>query len=217
MEGLAKVVGLGEALPAFDAYVPCMSLPYRFGTTVETVPADVPYLRATPADAARWGERLRAKAGARRRIAFAWAGKATHLRDRFRSMRLSQWPSLFSGGDAAWFSVQKGPGREQLREIAEAENVVDLSEEIGDFGDTTAILSQMDLVVTVDTAVAHLAGALNVPTWVLLPFSPDCRWLLEREDTPWYPSMRLFRQDKPGNWGAVIERVRAELAKIFAE
>jgi hypothetical protein len=149
------------------------------------------------------------------RVAFAWAGSATHKRDLARSIPLAKLQTLFkNNNEIEWLSVQRDL-RDGDAEILKAHaHVQQLGPALNDFGDTAAVLSLADLVITVDTAVAHLAGALGRPVWVLLPYSPDFRWLLEREDSPWYPGARLFRQPSMGDWDSVIARVQESISKF---
>jgi hypothetical protein len=155
--------------------------------------------------AAAWRDRIRA--GSRPNVAIVWSGNPNHKNDRNRSIDAAEIGALIEAADAQFFSLQLGaradPGR----------GVIDLSAYLTDFAETAAALERLDLLVTVDTSVAHLAGALGVPAWVMLPFVPDWRWLLNREDSPWYPSMRLFRQSRPGDWCGVLRRVAQEIGR----
>jgi len=186
------------------------SLPRSFGTALDSIPADIPYLRPDPADIARWSGRL----GERRKITvgLAWAGSPTHTRDRFRSMRLSQLRPVLEVAGVGFVSLQKGAGAEQATDaVLAGVEWLDLGPELADFADTAAVIAQLDLVICVDTAVAHLAGAMGKPVWVMLPQPADFRWLEGREDSPWYPTMRLFRQSRRDEWSDVVERVAAAL------
>jgi ADP-heptose:LPS heptosyltransferase len=171
----------------------------------------VPYLFAEPELVDRWRQELGPIQAFK--IGIAWQGNPTHQRDRQRSIPLVRFARLAQLEGVQLFSLQKGQGTEQLREAADRFAVTDLESGLDDFHDTAAVLWNLDLVITIDSAVAHLAGPLGVPVWVALPFAPDWRWLLDREDSVWYPSMRLFRQPEPGNWEAVFERMAAELHK----
>jgi tetratricopeptide (TPR) repeat protein len=203
--GIDRLVPQGAALPPFDVQAPLLSLPGILGTTLETIPARVPYLFADPQRVAHW----RAELGPGRAFAIgiAWQGNPQHLLDHDRSLPLTCLAPLAQLPGVRLVSVQHGPGTEQLAEVSNRFPVLDLGSRFEDFGDTAAALVNLDLVITVDTAVAHCAGGLGVPVWVVLPFVPDWRWLLEREDSPWYPSMRLFRQPERGNWPAVVARL----------
>jgi len=207
LPGLAYLGGSGEPMPEFAWQCPLMSLPLAFGTTLESIPARVPYL-SVPAEALRKAEALGWPARGLR-VGLVWAGNATHLGDRFRSIPLSLFEPLLALEGVHFFSLQLGPESGQVAKTRGA--IVDLAPAIDDLADTGALMEQLDLVIAVDTAVVHLAGALGRPVWVMLPFAPDWRWLLGREDSPWYPSARLFRQPRFGDWEAVVERVRAAL------
>ncbi len=213
ISGVAAVVKTGDPLPEFAWHCPLMSLPLAFGTTLDSVPAEVPYL-TVPEDATRNANALIWPADGLR-VGLVWSGNPRYLEDRVRSIHFSLFDPLLVLDSARFFSLQMGPAAEQLSK-ADA-RIVDLKSAIRDFADTAALIAQLDLVITVDTAVAHLAGALARPTWVLLPFAPDWRWHLEREDSSWYPTVRLFRQPRPGDWFAVIEQVRVELSKLAAQ
>ena len=212
------VVGPGDESPSFDVHAPLMSLPGVLDTTVETIPADVPYLHPDSGLVNRWRDRLAMGDGFR--VGIGWQGNPTYRGDRYRSMALKHFVRMAPVAGVHWISLQKGPGKEQLTDlIRENEHpdmrILDLGddvdEEAGAFMDTAAIMKCLDLVITSDSAIAHLAGALAVPVWVALPFMPDWRWLLDREDSPWYPTMRLFRQKTPGDWEAVFSEIRKSL------
>ena len=140
------------------------------------------------------------------KVGIAWQGNPDHRRDRQRSAPLQAFEPLAEIPGVRLVSLQKGPGREQLPQLADRLNLLDLTDQVEDFADTAALMSHLDLVITIDTAVAHLAGALGIPVWLAIQFLPEWRWLLEREDSPWYPSMRLFRQTAWGHWAGVFER-----------
>jgi len=214
LPGSPLIVAEGAALPPFDLQCPLMSLPMAFGTTLATVPARVPYLHAPDAARARWRDRL--GAASRARIGLAWAGSAGHTSAmRLRTLPLERLLPLLEAG-AEFVSLQKDyPAGERERLLADG-RICDFSGEIADFADTAALIEQCDLVISVDTAVAHLAGAMAKPVWVLLPAVPDYRWMLDREDSPWYPTMRLFRQGSFGDWVSVLDRLVAELRAISA-
>ncbi|MCA3348960.1 MAG: tetratricopeptide repeat protein [Roseomonas sp.] len=201
-EPAVTVIGQNEAPTEFELHAPLLTLPLAFGTRIETIPAfESGYLTAPPEDVARWHQRLPAG----RRIGLVWSGSQTHANDANRSLALAKISPLFQPGDV-WVSLQKEV-RDRDRAALEASGVLDVSAELGDFADTAALIASLDLVISVDTSVAHLAGALGKPTWVMLPFAPDFRWLLDREDSPWYPSMRLFRQSRAGDWDGVVARI----------
>ena len=196
-----------SALPTIDFHSPLMSLPSVLGTTLETLPADVPYLHADPAAAAKWRNRLPQD---KLNVGIAWAGNPRHVNDRNRSMSLAAFSAAF-GADCRFVTVQPQLAEADRATLASRPHVLDLGRELVDFSDTAGLFETLDLVITVDTSVAHLAGALNRPVWVLLPYCPDWRWMLERTDSPWYPSARLFRQPQAGDWASVMEGVRAGL------
>jgi tetratricopeptide (TPR) repeat protein len=215
--GIDRLVPRGSPLPPFDVQAALLSLPRLFGTTPETVPANVPYLFARPDLVAAWHRELTAEPAFK--VGIAWQGSLTFAGDRMRSAPLRHFAPLARVEGVRLLSLQKGPGREQLRSVAGRFAVTDLGstldETTGAFVDTAAVMMNLDLVVTTDTSVAHLAGALGVPVWVALSVGPDWRWLLEREDSPWYPSMRLFRQSRPHDWDEVFERMAAELRRTL--
>jgi len=212
--GVDHLLPRGGPLPACDVQAPLLSLPGLCGTTLTTIPAEVPYLVADPSRVKHWRNRLGAISGFK--VGICWQGKPGHNNDRRRSVPLAQFAPLAEVPGVRLVSLQHGPGREQWAALAGHWPVVDLpghaEESSQGWVDTAALVCALDLVITVDTAVAHLAGALGVPVWLALPFSPDWRWLLEREDNPWYPTMRLFRQTRPGHWPDVFERIAAEVA-----
>jgi hypothetical protein len=200
-------------LPAFDVGAFVLSLPHLLGTTsVEHIPSSIPYIDCDPEWVARWEARLASLEGQRPRlrVGIAWQGNPGHSTDRWRSVALEQFASLAEQPGVRLVSLQKGPASEQLQKRPAL--ALDLGSELTDFADTAAVLRCLDLVIAVDTAVVHLAGALGVPVWVALPKFPDWRWLLERSDSPWYPSMRLFRQTVNGQWDDVFSRVKQALA-----
>lgn len=215
VKGISKLILQGGPLPHFDLHIPMMSLPLAFGTRLETIPQNVPYVSADAARCQFWREWL-AESDAVLKVGLVWAGRPTHTGDRMRSMHLRQFLPIFRVQDVDFVSLQFDRGLEQISQLPGKQRILDPSAHIADFADTAALVSQLDLVIAVDTAVAHLAGALGRPVWVLLPFSPDWRWMLGREDSPWYPSMRLFRQQRALEWDPVIAQVRKQL-QILAE
>jgi hypothetical protein len=203
------LVRRGDPLPEFDVHCPLMSLPLALGTTVDTIPADVPYLYADPAKVEDWRRHL----GAARapRVGLAWSGSAIYRNDRKRSLPLGALAELMSL-PIEFHALQKDI-REDDRAAAREFGRLRLHEgRLNDFSDTAALLELMDLVVSVDTSVAHLAGAMGKPVWVLLPFLPDHRWFLDRADSPWYPTATLLRQSRPGDWPGVIAELACRLA-----
>jgi ADP-heptose:LPS heptosyltransferase len=202
----------GDSLPHFNLHCPLMSLPLAFGTEVASIPADIPYLDVPTDRIARWRDRLGEKR--RPRVGIAWAGSAVHENDGTRSLSLERFATLLPAEGVELVSLQKFLNAADTVALRALTGVRALGEELADFADTAAVVQQLDLVVSVDTSVVHLAGALGKPVWVLLPFTPDFRWLLEREDTPWYPTARLFRQPRYGDWDPVLARVRDELTSL---
>jgi tetratricopeptide (TPR) repeat protein len=217
-EGIARLVARNGALPEFDVHCPLLSLPRVLGTTFATIPAAIPYLHADPERVERWGREL----GAVRafKVGIAWQGNPAVVYDRERSIPLRQFAPLASVEGVVLFSLQKGLGTEQLRALAGEIAITDLGERLdrssGAFEDTAAVLTHLDLVITCDTALAHLAGGLGVPTWVALPTVPDWRWFLGRDDSPWYPTVRLFRQTREKSWDEPFRRLAEELRKAVA-
>ena len=209
IDGAPVPLAAEQDLPPFDCHCPLLSLPLAFKTDLDTVPARIPYLRAEPERVRRWQTRL-----AQRRsplIGLAWAGNPFHWQDRHRSIAFNFLAPLLSE-PLSFVSLQKAVPDADAKRMTDLPNLMHLGDEIADFDDTAAIIASLDLVVTIDTAVAHLAGAMGKPTWILLPHAPEWRWMLDREDTPWYPTARLFRQKSRGDWESVIERVRASLS-----
>jgi tetratricopeptide (TPR) repeat protein len=215
VEGAALVVGRGEALPPFDFHCPLLSLPLAFKTRPDTIPAGVPYLFASADRVAKWKQSL--PQTGMRRIGVAWAGNPNFKGDRTRSIGLARLAPLLSAGGTAFFSLQRelrDGDREILREHPQ---VTSLGDALADFDDTAAIMASLDLVISSDTSVVHLAGALGAPVWVLLQYVADWRWSLDRADCPWYPTARLFRQPKIDDWESVVRELASELAAICAQ
>lgn len=212
--GVDDCFATGDKLPPFDVQIPLLSLPGVFGTTEATIPREVPYLTAPCDEAARWKARFAELAGVK--VGIAWQGDPKNRRDRARSIPLASFEWLAKIPGVHWFSLQKGNGSEQLAEVQDRWPIGDVVRDATDFADTAAIVTNLDLVISVDSAVAHLAGALDVPVWLAVPASPDWRWQLNREDSPWYPSMRLLRQKQYGCWIDVIERLALDLG-VLAE
>ncbi|WP_224983695.1 tetratricopeptide repeat protein [Geomonas agri] len=209
--GVARVLVRGEPFPDFDCHASLMSLPYLCGTLLDSIPAAVPYLAADPALVERWKGALPAEGVL---VGLVWAGRKTYKDDLKRSLTLSLFAPLARVTGARFCALQVGDGAEQAATPPPGMELTDLGAGIKSFADTAAILSQLDLVISADTAVAHLAGGLGVPVWVLLPMACDWRWLMEREDSPWYPTARLFRQRRRGDWGEVVERVAQQLVLL---
>ncbi|KAA0584391.1 glycosyltransferase family protein (plasmid) [Azospirillum oryzae] len=213
LPGVERFVSGQLPTDAFDLHLPMLSLGEVFGTQMDTIPHRVPYLSAEPDLTARWGERLKglAKDGDGLKVGIVWAGSPTHGNDKNRSIGLAPFARLAAIPGVSLVSIQKGPTEGQAANPPGGFPLLNLSPDIKDFADTAAIMAGLDLVVCVDTSVAHLAGALGVPVWVLVPFAPDWRWMLDRDDSPWYPTMRLFRQDRPGSWDGTMDRLEHAL------
>jgi tetratricopeptide (TPR) repeat protein len=220
MQSLAAVrAGLAETLPMvvaklprFDFECPLMSLPAVFRTTIETAPWPGAYLGAEPELAAEKRALFTGASGVRRlRVGLAWAGNPRYKADRLRSIPLTTLVPLLRNSPALWVSLQKGPAAGQIGALADEAEVADGCSGDRDLADTAALIAQLDMVITTDTSIAHLAGAMGKPVWILLPHLGDWRWMQEVETTPWYPTARLFRQSSPGDWAGLVERVAAEL------
>ncbi|CAE6813202.1 hypothetical protein R75465_05491 [Paraburkholderia aspalathi] len=209
-QGFDDIVARGSLPPAFDLHCEMMSLPMAMGLTLSDLPGQVPYLSADPQRCSKWRGRLADLP--RPLVALVWAGRPTHFNDANRSITLAQLAPL-ARRNVTFLSIQKGPVATQATAPPPGMSLVSLSDDIHDFEDTAAILSIADLLISVDSSPVHLAGALGRPVWVMLPFVPDWRWLLERTDTPWYPQTRLFRQTARDDWGDVMAAMARELAR----
>jgi ADP-heptose:LPS heptosyltransferase len=205
----------GDELPHFDCQSPLMSLPKIFGTRVETIPAPIPYLKAPAELAAAWREKLD-RSEKKLRVGLVWAGHPKHGRDRWRSMKLQNLAPLAAIKGIQFYSLQKGDGVGRVANPPAGMELIDASADLGDFADTAGLVDNLDLVISVDTAAAHLAGGMGKPVWLLLPSVPDWRWMLNRTDSPWYPTMRIFRQSKLGDWEPPIARVVEALTELAA-
>jgi tetratricopeptide (TPR) repeat protein len=222
LPGAIHIIARGEPLPAVDYYCPLLSLPYALKTRPDTIPAQVPYLAAEPDRVAKWTERLQALPGLR--VGLAWQGNPKVEKliwARGRSLPLAALEPLAQLPGVSLVSLQKGPGCEQLARVPFADRILDLGTDLDSgpdaFLDTAAVMASLDLVVSCDTSIVHLAGALGRPVWTALSLSPEWRWLLERNDSPWYPTMRLFRQSADGDWGAVVTALTRALAPLAAQ
>jgi tetratricopeptide (TPR) repeat protein len=209
--GYPGEVFVGNTARRFDFSIPMLSLPGVLGTDLETIPGTTPYLSAHGHMVSKWATRLVDLTSYR--VGLVWRGSKDHANDRNRSLSLNEILEIKQPG-IDFVSLQYQVSDSEELALVNAE-MFDPSGELSDFADTAALIECMDLVISVDTSVAHLAGALGKPTWVLLPFVPDWRWMLEREDSPWYPSMKLYRQPSPGDWDSVLKRVRADLTTRF--
>ncbi|MEO8484935.1 MAG: tetratricopeptide repeat protein [Betaproteobacteria bacterium] len=210
LPGIDHVLSDGEVLPAFDFHVKLMSLAGAFGTTLASIPQSVPYLVPDPAFAEKWARKL--PSDGRPRVGIVWAGRPDQPRDRFRSLHLAQVLPILRTPGIRFYSLQKGTAESQLVEWPPEVEITRLGDAFDDLEDLVAAIGQMDLVLSVCTGPAHIAGAMGKPVWTMISDPPDMRWLVAREDAPWYPTMRLFRQPAPGAWDDVIDRVARELA-----
>jgi hypothetical protein len=209
-----EVIGESSLLPDFDLQIPLLSLPAALGSRCPGIPSTVPYLQAATGPRNEWAAKLDqhpSSGGRKARVGLVWSGSRTHLNDRYRSMRLEDWQPILAA-DVQVVSLQKDVRETDV--LANLPAILDAGPELADFADTAGLIANLDVVVTVDTAVAHLAGAMGVPVWIALPARADWRWQLERSDSPWYPSARLFRQTRLGDWGPVVADVVRRLTKL---
>jgi len=217
LRGIAQIVCSGDPLPAFDFHCPLLSLPLAFDTTMETIPGTAPYLAADANAVAAWRQRLAPLAGLK--VGLVWAGSpgrtaTTRMVDKRRSMTLAQLQPLAGVAGVGFVSLQNGEPATQVASAPAGFAIHDWTDELHDLADTAALIEALDLVISVDTSVVHLAGALAKPVWMFNRFDSEWRWLLEREDSPWYPTLRQFRQTQPGDWASVVTRMAGELAKL---
>ena len=203
--GISHVASTVADLPPFDLHIPLLSLPLIFATRIDSIPAKKSYIQPDDELTRTWANRL-ADGGGKLRIGLAWAGSPTHIDNLARSLSIERLTPILLLPDTKFESLQKGPAATEHSPF-----VTDHAADLRNFADTAALIANLDLVISVDTAVAHLAAAMGKPTWVMLPFAPDWRWMLGRDDSPWYPTMRLFRQPVAGDWDSVIHRIRTEL------
>lgn len=222
MPGSIRLIPRGAPLPPVDYYCPLLSLPLAFNTQLDTIPGKTPYLAAEPERVAKWSQRLRSLPGLK--VGIAWQGNRAVERliwARGRSMPLAALEPLARRPDVSLVALQKGPGLEQLREVGFADRIVELGTDFDTgadaFLDTAAVMQGLDLVISTDTSIAHLAGALGRPAWIALALSPEWRWLLGRSDSPWYPGMRLFRQTTDGDWSTVVAAMTAAIEPLAAQ
>jgi tetratricopeptide (TPR) repeat protein len=217
LPGVSLCMSRSQDLPAFDLHCPMCNLPLAFGTRLNTIPSAISYLPAPALTRVQsWEQRLQDRLGRARklRVGLVWSGNPGHLNDHNRSLPVRALLRLVDP-KVSFISLQKDPGADDKALLDQA-GMIDLTADLTDFAETAALVSCLDIVISVDTSVAHLAGALGRPTWILLPCSPDFRWLLDRDDSPWYPTMRLFRQSASRDWDELVDRVRAELALRIA-
>jgi hypothetical protein len=206
------VIAAGEPRPVFDLHCPLLSLPLAFKTQAETIPAAIPYLTAPVERVTAWRDRL---PPGRPRAGFVWSGQPSHKNDSNRSIALARLAALFENPPFDCYSLQSELRDADAEVLRGLPNLVHLGDGLRDFADTAAIISLLDVVISVDTAVAHLAGAMGKPVVILLPYAADFRWMRGREDTPWYPTAKLFRQPAFGDWDSVIVRLGAELQQLI--
>jgi tetratricopeptide (TPR) repeat protein len=221
IDGVSAVLARGDAVPAFDTHCPLMSLPLAFATTLDTIPGSTPYLRADAERAAAWRRRVESLTGLR--VGLVWAGNprpfqpGAHAIDKRRSITLGHFEALAGIEGVSFVSLQKGEPSTQTKTPPTGFAIHDWTDELNDFADTAALVDALDLVISVDTSVIHLVGGMGKPVWLLNRFDTCWRWLLGRDDSPWYPTLRQFRQRSAGDWADVLSQVRAELeAKIAA-
>ena len=209
IDRIGTLVTKGEDIPNFDFHAPIVSLPHIFGTVLETIPAKIPYLypdKNSDFEILSDDERDL-------KVGITWAGSPTHINDRNRSISLNDFKCLLDIEGCEFFSLQVGEHHRDIKQCGYSRIIKDLGKQFTTFHHTASVILQLDLVISVDTAVAHLAGALGKPVWTLLPFVPDWRWMLNRSDSPWYPSMTLFRQRKRGDWHSVFQEIRLTLTQ----
>jgi hypothetical protein len=210
------VISDGDTYPDFAAHSPLLSLPRAFGTTLETIPAgDGPYLQAPSEATAYWRDLLADRPGLK--VGVSWRGNPNHKRDRMRSMNPAWFSRFLDMPGLTVVSLEKDGRDEECQELGDHLSVLNAGPKLGDMADTAGLIANLDLVISVDTSVAHLAGALGAPVWTLIDRASDWRWLTTRDDSPWYPTMRLFRQPSAGDWDSVVEQVRAELGALSPE
>jgi tetratricopeptide (TPR) repeat protein len=216
VQGVAKVITNEDQLPDFDIHCPLLSLPLLLGIALESIPAAVPYIAIESMLIAKWKERLKHD-NSQFKIGIVWSGNPRNMIFLKKSFALNTFLPLASLDKITLYSLQKGEAAREAKNPPQGMRLIDYTDEINEFLDTAAFIKNLDLVISIDTAVAHLAGALGKTVWTLLPFSPDWRWMLNREDSPWYPTMRLFRQSSPGDWETVIEKVSNDLHEKIRE
>jgi len=222
LDGVNQLIEAGHALPPFDCHCPLLSLPLACKTDLASIPSKTPYLFADPQASREWHERIAAPAQKCLNVGLVWAGgnrpHVAELRknDARRSITFERLAPILDVPNVRFFSLQKGPAARQLQHDDSHLDVIDYTEELDDFADTAALVANLDLVISVDTSTAHLAGALDKPVWILNRFDTCWRWMLERTDTPWYAQAKLFRQPALGDWDSVIRNVRDALVELSA-
>jgi tetratricopeptide (TPR) repeat protein len=216
IEGASVVIGKGDPMPPFDLHCPMLSLPLGLETDVDSIPCPAPYIRADPFKAALWDARFPAES-ARLRVGLVWSGQPRHKNDHNRSIPAILLRPLVANVRARFICLQNEIRQSDKAALADMPEIATACADLTSFSETAALIECMDLVVTVDTAVAHLAGAMGKPVWILLPFAADWRWMLAREDSPWYPTARLFRQPAVADWASVMSRVNDEIGRLAAD
>ncbi|MFM0556949.1 tetratricopeptide repeat-containing glycosyltransferase family protein [Paraburkholderia sediminicola] len=220
LDGVDQLIEAGQTLPSFDCHCPLLSLPLAFKTGLDSIPSTTPYLFADAEATRQWRDRIHAQADERLKVGLVWAGgnrpHVAELRknDARRSIAFAQLAPLLEVPNVQFLSLQKGPAAQQLESDERGEHVIDYTDELDDFAETAALVANLDLVISVDTSTAHLAGALDKPVWILNRFDTCWRWMLERTDTPWYPRARLFRQPALGDWNSVMQAAREALSAL---
>lgn len=212
LDGVAEIIAQGSELPPFDYHCPLLSLPLAFNTDLTNIPAPMRYISSDAATLAKWQTRLGAKT--RPRIGLTWSGSLEHPNDQHRSIAFSVFAKICSD-DFQFISLQKEVKEADIAALQTCREILHFGDELQDFSDTAALCELVDLVISIDTSVAHLAAAMGKPVWILLPFNPDWRWLLNRNNSPWYPSAKLYRQELTEEWEKVIERVKLDLTKTI--
>src|SRR5262249_49099323 len=212
VDGVDVTVHSKEELPPFDLHCPLLSLPLVFKTTLESIPAKVPYVFAEEECLTTWKKRL--PNSQMPLVGIGWAGNPDFIADKPRSIGLAPLVPLFSIPGIQFVSLQKDLRDGDKQILDQHPQIIHIGDKLDDFSDTAAVMSLLDLVISSDTAPVHLAGALGQPVWILLQHSPDWRWLLNREDNPWYPSAKLFRQAAAGDWASVVDKVTEQLSSL---
>jgi len=212
LDAPVEVLARGEPLPPFEFHCPVMSLPLALGTRVDAIPAEVPYLRAPADRLERWNARIPKSESLR--VGLVWCG-SNHGRADRRPIPLERLVPILSIPEVQFVSLQKDIRSSDAEALRSHAHIIEIGNELDDFADTAAVVAQLDLVVSIDTALAHLTGAMGKPVYILLPDPPSWRWLLDREDSPWYPTARLFRQREPGAWDDVVSRVAQAIGSLL--
>lgn len=213
VKGIYRILENNSPLPEseFDLYCPLLSLPLIFDTTIENISSRIPYINADHSLAEKWHKKIMVNSS-KLKIGIAWSGNPELLKPYYnRSCSLEVFSPLGQLHDVTFYSLQKGEAMHQAKNLPDGMQIIDYTDEIYDFSDTAAFIENLDLIISIDTAIAHLSGALGKPVWTMIPFIPDWRWMLNREDSPWYPTMKLFRQPSPGDWESVINRIKEGL------